>query len=126
MVIEELVKEVNENFRVLRTRAIVTGQNEIIVSVIENLIRLTDVENFEQDKPSATDADLVSGFDEAQKKAATFSASTSQVVAINTVCPHKELNVFGRCTKCNACLHTNQTKYGYCLTCDTQLPASVG
>ena len=106
MVMVELVQEVHDDLVALKNS--VSIHDPIMHRLLDNLIKLTTIA------------------DDVEAEPESFRATSGPVAAIENggPCPHKSVDIYGRCLKCRECQHRN-VKHGVCLTCDQPI-AKVG
>lgn len=109
----EALDAINSELRILHEKGTREKESNLTLQVIDCLIRLTNTgEQSENTVESAT---------------AEPSTKLEDERIVPEKCPpHRAINIYGLCTDCGTCLHTN-VKGGFCLTCSSpiepELPA---
>jgi hypothetical protein len=115
MMLIELVKDVHNNLQQLRGE--ISARNGVVldadvVRLLDEFIRLSDVDYTEEEKAQGETAVNVIEAEPTRMVTSSFRGADN---AGN--CPHKIVDIYGKCRACGECTHTN-VKAGVCLTCD--------
>lgn len=108
MVLEKTVADVHANLMALHDEAVRGHENPLIVRLLEQMMRLTNMDA--EGTQVQTEPDAVEPEDERTEAAP---------------CKHPIVSIYGKCQQCGECQHTN-VHGGVCLTCNepiSEVPA---
>lgn len=108
MVMKELVADVNRELTLLIEECQFNHENPRLIRLAEQLHRLTNI---------ADDA----GADNVTTAQPQAEMTTAQEQINPATCAHKILNIYGVCSTCGKCQHT-QVRDGFCITCGEEMP----
>lgn len=107
MVDENLVASVNKDLRSLLAEAQAQKENPRLIRVIQNLVKLTNVDGeMLPEDHAAANAD---------------EALEAEAAPTTENCAHA-FNAYGKCAKCGECQHQT-VRNGVCLVCDAEVAA---
>lgn len=95
---KELVVDVHDQLQAIRQRAAATGESPVVIALIDQVLRLTDISN-EEPEPALV-------------QRASFRGPGGDPAT----CEHPRRDNFGRCIACGDCAHLSK-KNGHCNTC---------
>lgn len=111
MVMKELVQDVHEELKRLHDEAVTNRENPRLISVMEQLMRLTDVTGtYDPKAPSKLIGDP-------SRPVGEMPTSVLPEKVDAATCPHKVADIYGICKECGTCTHAAGSRDGICSTC---------